>query len=62
MLVHIERDGGATRIAKEVADMDEVEALREQGHVVHVGGDGAEPAAEAPPVAKPRKPGRGVAG
>lgn len=36
MLVLIIRDGGATKIPKEVADMDAVEALRAAGHVVEV--------------------------
>jgi len=36
MLVMIIRDGGATKIPKDVADMDAVEALRAAGHVVEV--------------------------
>ena len=42
--VMIVRDGGATKIPKQVADMDEVERLRAAGHVVEV----LEPAATAP--------------
>lgn len=36
MLVMIIRDGGATKVPREVADMDAVEKLREQGFEVEV--------------------------
>ena len=51
--VMIVRDGGATKIPKQVADMDEVERLRAAGHVVEV----LEPVAEPEPesVAAPAK-------
>lgn len=49
--VMIVRDGGATKIPKQVADMDEVERLRAAGHVVEV----LEPEPTAPPPAAPAK-------
>lgn len=44
MQVMIIRDGGATKVPREVADMEAVEKLREQGFEVEVVGD--EPAAD----------------
>lgn len=52
--VMIVRDGGATKIPKQVADMDEVERLRAAGHVVEV----LEPE-PAPPVAPAKKKAKG---
>ena len=51
--VMIVRDGGATKIPKQVAGMDEVEKLRAAGHVVEV----VEPA--EPPAAPAKKKAKG---
>lgn len=53
--VMIVRDGGATKIPKQVADMDEVEKLRAAGHVVEV----KEPAPAEPPVTPAKKKAKG---
>lgn len=59
MLINIIRDGGATKIPKEVADIDAVEALRDRGHEVEVvevvKPAEPEPAEPAPPAPKAKK-------
>ena len=60
MLVHIVRDGGATKVPREVVDEAEVEALRAAGHEVEVPAREPE-AAESlvvPSVTRPPRPKR----
>lgn len=63
MQVVIIRDGGATKIAREVADMDAVEALREQGHEVELVASAVDDLAADEPALKtaPKKPARAKA-
>jgi len=71
MLIAILRDGGATRLDREVASLDEAKALQSRGFAVRLVGDGGElldlpddttPADEAPQATRPRKPTRRTAG
>ena len=63
MQVVIIRDGGATKIPREVADMDAVEALREQGHEVELVAVAADDLAgdELAQKTAPKKPARAKA-
>ena len=56
MQILIERDGGATKVAKEVADMDEAKAYEAAGFTVTV--LDAPEEAPAEPATKPKKPTR----
>lgn len=64
MLVYIVRDGGATKVPREVADEAEVEALRAAGHEVEVSTRQPEPAQSmvAPGMNRPARPARKTAG
>ena len=63
MLVNIVRDGGATKIPREVKDEAEVEALRAAGHEIEVVTKAPEPAESlvAPGMNRPARPARKTA-